>query len=80
MSSDQAPIQFLEFTPPTWDNSNSSVTQSSSSAPQTSLSARTASTINDGSISTPKVPPKRRIRRTKEQISQGITLEQLRLE
>jgi len=62
VSSGQAPVDFIEFTPPPSEQSNLSVTQTSSSA-------------SSASIATPQVPPKKRIRRTKEQISQGITLE-----
>ena len=64
VSSGQAPVQFVEFTPPNTEDSNSSAPQKSSSA-------------SSASVATPQAP-KKRIRRTKEQISQGITLEQLR--
>jgi hypothetical protein len=64
INSGQTADEYLEFTPPTSAEHNSS-------APQTSSSASSTSTA------TPQVP-KKRIRRTKEQISQGITLEQLR--
>ena len=56
----------IKFNLPNTENSNSS-------APQTSSSASSASEA------APKAP-KKRIRRTKEQISQGISLEQLKEE
>ncbi len=73
-TSGQASIRYLKFTPPISEDSNST-------APETLLVENMASTNNSDvpwCRSTPHGIQKKRIRRTKLQISQGVSLDELK--